>query len=254
MSAPSIATQVADYQLYTQYERSGVETLRLLADLHERLGDALSALRVNEQALLYTAKDRDLLARRDKYYYSATPDQVRDAPDALKQAIDTAYCSQKARQILDSRDIDWELLDWAQHLAELVLAIRPESLAGRVLLARAKLRRGERDEAVALLQSVHAPKPEKFETGEDQDAWYLACRLLGDLYLRELDRPDLAVACLTDFRTSSKSGADTLYKLGEAYERLGEPKRAAKYYEQVTAYDNHPLAPDARDALRRVKT
>jgi tetratricopeptide (TPR) repeat protein len=244
---------VADYQLYTQYERSGVETLRLLADLYERLGDALSALRVNEQALLYNAKDRDLLARRDKYYYSVMPDQLRDAPDALKQAIDARYCAQKAKQVLDARDADWEMLDWVQHLAELVLAVQPESLTGRVLLARTKLRRGERDEAVALLESVHAPKPEKFATGEDQDSWYLACRLLGDLYLRELDRPDLAVACFTDFRTSSKSGADTLYKLGEAYERLGEAKRAAKYYEQVTAYDNHPLAPDARDALRRVK-
>ncbi len=244
---------VANYQLYTQYERSGLETLRLLADLHERLGDALSALRVNEQALLYSAKDRDLLERRDKYYYSVMPEHLRGAPDQLKQAINVDYCLQKSRQLLDARDADWDVLDWAQHLAELAMALKPESLAARVLLARAKLRRGERDEAVTLLESVRAPKPERFETDADQEAWYLACRLLGDLYLRELDRPELAVACYADFRSSSKSGADTLYKLGEAYERLGEMKRAAKYYEQVTAYDNHPLAPDARDALRRVQ-
>jgi tetratricopeptide (TPR) repeat protein len=244
---------VGDYQLYTQSERSGVETLRLLADLHERLGDALSALRVNEQALLYNAKDRDLLERRDKYYYSVMPDHLRAAPEALKQAIDASYCLTKAGQLLNARDLDYELLDWAQHLIELALALKPESIAGRVMLARAKLRRGERDEAVELLESVRAPKPEKFATTEDQEAWYLACKLLGDLYLRELDRPDLAADCFTAFRTSSKSGADTLYKLGEAYERLGQPQRAAKYYEQVTAYDNHPLAPDARDALRRVK-
>src|SRR5581483_8403723 len=148
---------------------------------------------------------------------------------------------------------DWELLDWANHLVELALVLQPESLTAKALLGRAKLRRGERDEAVALLESVRQPKPEKFDSDEDQEAWYLTCRLLGDLYLRELDRPDLAVECFTAYRSSSKSGADTLYKLGEAYERLGEAKRAAKYYEQVTAYDNHPLAPDARDALRRVK-
>ncbi|HEY1378817.1 MAG TPA: tetratricopeptide repeat protein [Gemmataceae bacterium] len=242
-----------DYQLYTLYERAGLETYRTLAEMYEQLGDALAAVRVNEQALLYNAKDRDLLARRDRYYYSVMPDQVHAAPDQLKQAIDVRYCLTKARQVLDHRDSDFESVDWAQHLIELALAVRPDGIAAKVLLARAKLRRGERDEAVSILESVHSPKPEKFDTDEDQEAWYFACRLLGDLYLRELDRPDLAVACYTDFRPSAKSGADTLYKLGEAYERLGEAKRAAKFYEQVTAYDGHPLAPDARAALMRVK-
>ena len=115
-----------------------------------------------------------------------------------------------------------------------------------MLLGRAKLRRGEREEAVSILESVHTPKPEAFANDDDQNAWFLACRLLGDLYLRQLDRPDLAVQCYTAYRNSAKSGADTLYKLGEAYEQLGEARRAAKFYEQVTAYDEHPLAPDAR--------
>src|SRR5947209_13217980 len=55
-------------------------------------------------------------------------------------------------------------------------------------------------------------------------SWYLGNRLLGDLYLRELDRPDLAVECFTAYRSSSKSGADTLYKLGQAYEAIGDRK------------------------------
>jgi tetratricopeptide (TPR) repeat protein len=124
----------------------------------------------------------------------------------------------------------------------------------RVMLGRAKLRLGERDEAVAVLESVRTPKPEKFATDDDQEAWYLANRLLGDLYLRELDRPDLAVECFTAYRSSSKSGADTLFKLGQAYEALGEARRAAKFYEKVTAFDEHPLAPEAREALMRVKS
>src|SRR5438874_9285631 len=36
-----------------------------------------------------------------------------------------------------------------------------------------------------------------------------------DLYLNELGRPDLAIASFLDYRQSSKSGADTLYKLGQ---------------------------------------
>ncbi len=244
---------IENYQLYAHYEKAGLETYRTLAGLHEQQGDALSALRVTEQALVYNSKDRDLLARRDRYYYSVMPDQLRSASDQFKQAVDVRYCLSKARQVLDHRDADFEALEWAQHLIELAEVVQPGGIAARVLLARAKLRRGERGEAVAILESVRSPKPEKFASDDDQDAWFLACRLLGDLYLRELERPDLAVECYTAYRSSAKSGADTLYKIGEAYEKLGEAKRAAKYYEQVSAYDEHPLAPDARAALMRVR-
>jgi tetratricopeptide (TPR) repeat protein len=244
---------VEDYQLFTQSERSGLETYRTLAELHERLGDALAALRAAEQGLVYNAKDRDLLERKDRYYFSVTPEQLTAAPDQFKQAIDVRYCLTKARQILEHRDSDYEALDWAQHLIALAEVVQPASIGTRVMLGRAKLRLGERDQAVAILESVRTPKPEKFATDDDQEAWYLANRLLGDLYLRELDRPDLAVECFTAYRSSSRSGADTLYKLGQAYEAIGEARRAAKFYEQVTAFDEHPLAPDAREALARVK-
>ena len=106
---------------------------------------------------------------------------------------------------------------------------------------------------MALLEEVRGPaRPEKFASGEDEEAWYLACQLLGDLYL-ELGRADLAVACLNDFRKSAKSGAKTLYKLGQAFEALGDVGRAKKCYEQVTAYDGNPLAPDAYEALQRLQ-
>ena len=65
--------------------------------------------------------------------------------------------------------------------------------------------------------------------------------------------PTWRVACYKEFRQSSKSGADTLYKLGQAYEMLGDLPRAAKCYEQVTAYEGHPLVYEARAALSRVK-
>jgi tetratricopeptide (TPR) repeat protein len=82
----------------------------------------------------------------------------------------------------------------------------------------------------------------------------MACRLLGDLYLGELSRPDLAVPCYQEFRQSAKSGADTSYKLGQAYEQLGDKARAVKCYQQVVSFDGHPLAGEAHDALYRLQT
>ena len=92
-----------------------------------------------------------------------------------------------------------------------------------------------------------------FASGDEEEAWYLGCRLLGELYLYDLARPDLAIPCFNDFKKSARSGADTMYKLGQAYEQTGDKNRAVKCYELVTAYDDHPLAPDARQALYRLQ-
>jgi tetratricopeptide (TPR) repeat protein len=243
---------IENYQLYCESERSGVETLRTLAKLYEQKEDVLAALRATEKALLYNPKDRDLLERKDRYYVSVMPEWFRGHPERVPGGFDLAYCLDKSRTLLGLREIDLDTLDWAQHLADLAFAVKPESVTARVLLARARLRRGEKDQAAALLEELHAHKPEKFDD-DDAESWYAACRLLGDLYLHDLGRADLAVACYKDFRQSSKSGADTLYKLGQAYEMLGDLPRAAKSYEQVTAYEGHPLVYEARAALSRVK-
>jgi tetratricopeptide (TPR) repeat protein len=249
----AIDLAIENYQLYTEFERSGLETLRTLADLHERKGDALAALRITEQALVYSPKDKDLLERKDRYYYSVMPHDLQSCSEAVRRGLDVAYCLKKARLLLDAKNWDLDTLDWAQHLAELARVLQPESLSAKALVARARLRRGEKEEAMALLEEVRSPKPERFASGEDEDAWYLANKMLGDMYLNELHKPDLAVACLKEFRKSSKSGADTLYKLGQAYEQLGDRARAAKFYKHVVSYDNHPLAPDAHDALHRLQ-
>jgi len=244
---------IENYQLYSESERSGLETLRTLAQLYENKGDVLPALLTVEKALLYNGKDADLLARKDRYYISVLPEWFRGHPDRVPSGFDLAYCLTKARALLTARDIDLDTLDWAQHLADLAFAAKPESVTARVLLARAKLRRGEKEQAAALLEELHTNKPQKF-ADDDEDSWYAACRLLGDLYLQDLGRADLAVTCYKDFRQSSKSGADTLYKLGQAYEALGDLPKAAKFYEQVTAYEGHPLVYEARAALSRVNT
>jgi tetratricopeptide (TPR) repeat protein len=253
MARHDLDAAIENYHLYTEYERSGLETLRTLAELHEQRGEPLAALRVTEQALVYSATDRDLLERKDKYYYSVMPADLRARLETVGKSFDTAYCLRKARSLLDTKNSDLDLVDWAQHLIELALVVHPESLVAKVLRVRAHLRRGERDEAVALLEAMRSNKPEKFASGEDEEAWFLGSRLLGELYLYELGRPDLAVQCFNDFRKSVKSGADTMYKLGQAYEQLGDRVRAAKCYQHVTAFESHPLAPDAHDALHRLQ-
>jgi tetratricopeptide (TPR) repeat protein len=242
-----------NYQLFAESDRSGLETLRILAELYEKKGQVFSALFTVEKALLYNPKDADLLEKKDSYYYSVTPDELRARKDSVK-GFDVAYCLRKARSILDMKDADLDMIDWAQYLIELVRVLQPENLTAKVLLARALRRRGEIDPSRAILEEVYSHKPEKFASAEEEESWYVACRLLGEAYLNEMSRPDLAIPCFTEYRKSSKSGADTLYKLGQAYEQTGDLVRAKKCYEHVTSYDRHPLAPDARDALYRLQS
>jgi tetratricopeptide (TPR) repeat protein len=253
LAREDVDAALENYRLYSESERAGLETLRTLASLYEKKGDALSAVHVTDQALAaYNPKDKDLLERKDRYYYSVPPDQVRVHIESVRPWFDLNYCLRKARSILDGRYTDVEWLDVAHHLIQLALVIVPDSRIVKVLLARVLLRYGERDRALATLEEVRSPKPEKFASAEDEDAWYQSCQLLSDLYL-ELGQPDLALPCLNDFRSSTKSGARTLYKMGQAYEQLGDRARAAKCYKQVTAYEGNPLAPDAYDALQRLE-
>ena len=252
MAKDRLGQAIENMQLFSEYERSGLETLRILAGLFERAGDPLNALRVTEKALLFNAKDKDLLEKKDRYYYSVMPDDLRARKEMLGRAFDVDYCLQQGRKLLDARNGDLETVAWAQHLADLACVMQPESLMAMMLSARGSLRRGERDQAVELLESIRTPRPEKFANETDEEAWFSANRLLGDLYLSELSRPDLALECFTSFRQSSKSGADTLYKLGLAYEQLGDRTRAVKFYQHVVSYDGHPLASEAHDALSRL--
>jgi predicted Zn-dependent protease len=252
MARGDLDAAIENFHLFSESERSGLETLRTLAELYERKGDPLSALRATDMALVYNARDKDLLERKDKYYYSVMPEQLRARLEQMRGGFDVDYCLRKARTILDGRYTDVEWLDVAHHLTQLALVVKPDSLAAKVLLARALLRYGERDQAVALLEGVHSPKPEKFAAG-DEEAWYQGCQLLGDLYM-ELGKADRAVACYLDFRKSSKSGARTLFKLGQAYEQLGDRVRASKAYHQVTAYEGNPLTPEAHEALQRLQS
>jgi tetratricopeptide (TPR) repeat protein len=253
-SAGDLDAAIENYQLLTESVRSGLETLRTLAGLYEQKGDAFGGLRVIEQALLYDGKDRDLLERKDRYYYSIMPEELRRRADDVRSFFDVEYCLRKARALLDHKNAGADAIGWAKHLAELAQIINPGGLAAKLLRARALKREGDTESARAILEEIHDNKPESFRSGADEEAWFLACRLLGDLCLYELDKPEMAVRCFHEFRKSAKSGADTLFKLGQAYEQLGDRERAKKSYQHVTAYEGHPLAPDARQALYRLSS
>jgi tetratricopeptide (TPR) repeat protein len=250
----SIDLAIEDYLLYREYERSGKETYRTLAGLYEQRGDVWSALQATEQGLIYDARDADFLQKKDKYYYSVTPEEVQQRGEAVLRHFDVKYCMEKAQWVLKQPNVDLDLLDWAQHLSDLVAKAQPGNLTAKVIRARVLMLRGEKDQAQTIFEEVRNNKPEKFLSHEDEDSWFTTCKVLGNMYLHELNRPDLAIACFLDFRKSSKSGADTMFRLGQAYEELGDKVRAIKCYNQVTAFSSHPLAPDAQEALQRLKT
>jgi tetratricopeptide (TPR) repeat protein len=240
------------YKFHSQSERAGIETWRTLAELFEQKNDILTALHCTEHALSYDSKDKSLLERKDRYYYSITPAQVRERRESIHLWFDADYCKEKARWVLQKGDTsDLNLLDWAGHLAELAQAYDGSSISARVLRARVERIRGDTEKTLALLEEVRGNKPEKFATNEEEEAWFLTHRILGEMYVDE--KPDQAVLCLQEFRKSPKSGANTLYNLGRAYENLGDRNRAMRCYEQVVAFEGNPLVYDARDALDRLR-
>jgi tetratricopeptide (TPR) repeat protein len=252
MARNDVNAAIENFTLYTASPASGIETLRTLAELYERKQDFLSAVRVTDLALVYNGKDKDLLDRKDRYYNEVMPDQLRDRLDSIRGSFDWDYCLTKARSILDGLYQDMEWLNWADHLVQLAMVNTPSSRPIMLLQARIRLRYGDREEALRLLEDIHDPKPEKFASNEDEDTWYVGCQLLGDMYM-EIGRADLAVPCYTSFRESHRSGAKTVYKLGQAYEQLGDFVRAVKCYKLVTGYDGNPLVSDAYEALSRLK-
>lgn len=239
------------FKFYSLREDAGVETYRTLAELFERKADPWTALNCTEHALTYNPADADLVARKDKYMYSVTPEQLKERWDSVSRWFDVDYCRHKSGMLLDKAGGNLDLLDWAGHLAELFGIAKPTSLDGFVLRARVRRLRGEIPETIELLEKVRQNKPEKFPSEQEEDAWYVAHRLLGDLYLDS--NPAEAVKCFLEFRKSSRAGADTMYKLGRAYEAIGDFPRAARCYEEVTTFPEHPLYYDARDAFDRVK-
>jgi hypothetical protein len=253
------------YKFLSLHENAGIETWRTLANLFEKMAERAEkagqhdernkniwqALHCTEHAFTYSANDADLQARKDRYYYSIEPDDLKARLESVSKWFDVEYCKSKANWILERSGADPSSLDWAAHLASLAIIAQPSSLAARFLKARVHRLRGDLADMTTVLEAIRQNKPEKFANEDEAKAWYFTHRLLGDMYVDE--KPDQAVQCYLEFRQSDEAGADTSYKLGRAYEALGDFPNAAAAYEEVTAYERHPLYYEARDALDRVK-
>ena len=120
------ADAIGWWQATLASDRSGIETLRRLAALHEAAGDPLSALRDVVKGLIYQADDKDLLERRDRYLWSIPLESPACTAEGLKGLVDPVHCVRKAKGILDDRRGDPEWLEVAEHL--LALADRVDFL------------------------------------------------------------------------------------------------------------------------------
>lgn len=248
---PYYEAAITDLQLYRDDGGGAVlEAYRKIAELYGKMRDALNAVLNVAAAMEYSGSDPDLLQKRDSYYYSITIERLERAKANVGKWFDVAYCVKKAMAVLNRADADADLLDWATHLTRLAKVIEPTSNRVRLVEARCLMRKGERDTGVQLLEDVReSPKG----SGDEEEAWYNATRLLGQLYLEELSRPDLALKAYSDYKEYHKSGADTLFNIARCYEALGDPVNAAKFYNAVTAFEEHPKYWEAKDALKRLK-
>jgi tetratricopeptide (TPR) repeat protein len=228
---------------------AALEAYRKIAELHGKMRDALNAVLNTEAALAYNSGDPDLLRKRDSFYYSVTVERLTGARDRVGKWFDVGYCVRKAMSVLNAKDADAELLDWATHLTRLAKVIEPTSNRVRLAEARCLLRRGDRDAGLARLEDVREGAK---GSGDEEEAWYNTTRLLGQLYLEELNRPDLALKAYSDYKDYHKSGADTLFQIARCYEALQDPAHASKFYHAVTAFEEHPKYWDAKEALRRL--
>jgi hypothetical protein len=116
-------------------------------------------------------------------------------------------------------NLDGERHDLAARTPELDLARRivlpvhgwdsGRSEQPRDLCQRRRLRG---DAGLKILEDIHYDSQKG--SGDEEEAWYTATKLLGQLYLEELGKPENALACFTKFKDYHKSGADTLYQIG----------------------------------------
>ena len=241
---------VGDLRLYIECGKEDVNTLRQLADLHAKSGDLLNAVLIVERGLLYSKADPDLLKKKESYYYSVDLERVRSVREKIAPWFDTTYCLTQARKVADMKEPDLETIEWGMHLTSLARAIHPKQHSAMLVEARLLMRVGKRDEALSLLEDI---REQPRGSGDEEDAWFQTVRILGDIYLDELDRPELAIGCYKDFREYQKSGADSIYQLARAYEATGDMANAIRSYEIVAAYTKHPRYYDATEAVRRLK-
>lgn len=234
--------------------RNELDAYRKLAEIYSKARSiphaVMNALLNTETGLTYSSTDADLLKKKDSYYYSVDAEELMLLRDRVKGYFDVSYCIRKAMSVLNAKEDNLELVEWAAHLAKLARVMQPTSNGVRLVEARCMLRKGEREEGIRIMEAIRAGRR---GSGEDEDAWFAATKILGQLYLEELNRPQDALRAFQDYKDYTKSGADTLFQIARCHEALGDPGNALRFYEAVTVYAEHPRAWEAQEAIKRLR-
>ena len=243
---------IANWEIYAGSDRSGMATRRRLQSLYESQGDRLLAIRHLQGALTYDTTEperKKLVADRTRLYHEVTPDELRPRLTEVERFFDFEYCYRRALQLFDEKATDDEVTHYIQ-LAE--LGGSKQLRLVNFLLGRLHLRQGDERSAAMCLEQTRANPPKQFRNDEEKQAYFRACRLLGQLYVDKLGEPEKAIECLSIYKDHLDSGADTLFLLARAYEGAGQIKAARKWYDMVLVYPSHPKANAAKEALSRL--
>ena len=98
------------YKFLSLHENAGIETWRTLANLFEKMAERAEktgnheernkniwqALHCTEHAFTHKANDPDLLSRKDRYYYSIAPNDLKARLESVSKWFDAEYCKTKA--------------------------------------------------------------------------------------------------------------------------------------------------------------
>lgn len=247
-----LPTAIAKYERLLDSPKAGLGTLRTLQEMHEERGDPLAAIRPVETALLYNLDAREhnkWLAEKRRLYAMLDPTATAERIAGVRW-FDVGFCFDEAHRSFDAKEPTENVERWLQ-LAEAVGVKRRLAIA--YFRGRLKLRAGDVHGAAEHLAEVVAADPKALDLPQPDKRYYDSCRLLADLYLEDLGKPEEAYSLLKELERWSGSGADTLFKLGACCEKLDRPKEAKKWYEMlVQVYGDHPKAGEARAAGERL--
>ena len=251
-AAGDLAEAIRNQRLSVAAPQSGLPTLATLVDLCRRAGDVLGAIHATESALAYPlpdAQSRRWMRTKTDLYAAAEPAAVQGRLEAVRGFFDFAFCHREAVRRFERRE-PAAAIDRFLELAALEGGQR--LIAVNTLLGRSAVRRGDDAAAIQCLEQVCRPDATPPADDDLRASYDLAHRLLGDLLLRH-GRPAEAARCLRVYSECVRSGAETLYLLGQAHEAAGQPAHARKWYDMVLVYAGHPRAADARAALERLE-
>jgi tetratricopeptide (TPR) repeat protein len=247
-----VEAAIENFELYSESPQAGLATQQTLKELYETRGDPVMAIKSVEAALTYQhdpESRRFWLGEKARLYRQLTAEMVQPLLAKVNRFFDFGHCYREALRLFADNGDSAEVIRYLD-----LAALGGENFLLQVnyLLGRTYLRTANTSAAVECLEAVRARRPKRFVDADQETAFFTACRILADLWLDELGDPAKAVECLEIYKDYVKSGADTLFKLGRAFEALGNIARARKWYDMVLVYPSHPKAEAARAALARL--